>query len=211
MGMAFPHPISNRLENALNPPTMSRSELVRVLLGNPRLMPAPITALQAGDAEAPYPSSDAHQNRLLERRLLAAREILLRDLRKTLNTNSVFQSPRDLHDWLRLRCAHLEHEIFLVMYLTVQNQMIEIEEVFRGTLTQTSVYPREIVKGALLRNAAAVVLAHNHPSGGTQPSRADESLTHTLRAALALVDVRVLDHFIVAGTQTVSFAERGLI
>ncbi len=209
--MAFPHPISNRLENALNPPTMSRSELVRVLLGNPRLMPAPITALQAGDAEAPYPSSDAHQNRLLERRLLAAREILLRDLRKTLNTNSVFQSPRDLHDWLRLRCAHLEHEIFLVMYLTVQNQMIEIEEVFRGTLTQTSVYPREIVKGALLRNAAAVVLAHNHPSGGTQPSRADESLTHTLRAALALVDVRVLDHFIVAGTQTVSFAERGLI
>lgn len=211
MEMAFPHPISNRLENALNPPTMSRSELVRVLLGNPRLMPAPITALQAGDAEAPYPSSDAHQNRLLERRLLAAREILLRDLRKTLNTNSVFQSPRDLHDWLRLRCAHLEHEIFLVMYLTVQNQMIEIEEVFRGTLTQTSVYPREIVKGALLRNAAAVVLAHNHPSGGTQPSRADESLTHTLRAALALVDVRVLDHFIVAGTQTVSFAERGMI
>ncbi|MCZ4314647.1 DNA repair protein RadC [Comamonadaceae bacterium G21597-S1] len=195
----------------MNPPTMSRSELVRVLLGNPRLMPAPITALQAGDTEAPYPSSDAHQNRLLERRLLAAREILLRDLRKTLNTNSVFQSPRDLHDWLRLRCAHLEHEIFLVMYLTVQNQMIEIEEVFRGTLTQTSVYPREIVKGALLRNAAAVVLAHNHPSGGTQPSRADESLTHTLRAALALVDVRVLDHFIVAGTQTVSFAERGLI
>lgn len=209
--MAFPHPISNRLENALNPPTMSRSELVRVLLGNPRLMPAPITALQAGDAEAPYPSSDAHQNRLLERRLLAAREILLRDLRKTLNSNSVFQSPRDLHDWLRLRCAHLEHEIFLVMYLTVQNQMIEIEDVFRGTLTQTSVYPREIVKGALLRNAAAVVLAHNHPSGGTQPSRADESLTHTLKAALALVDVRVLDHFIVAGTQTVSFAERGLI
>jgi len=209
--MAFPHPISNRLENALNPPTMSRSELVRVLLGNPRLMPAPITALQAGDTEAPYPPSDAHQNRLLERRLLAAREILLRDLRKTLNSNSVFQSPRDLHDWLRLRCAHLEHEIFLVMYLTVQNQMIEIEEVFRGTLTQTSVYPREIVKGALLRNAAAVVLAHNHPSGGTQPSRADESLTHTLRAALALVDVRVLDHFIVAGTQTVSFAERGLI
>jgi len=97
------------------------------------------------------------------------------------------------------------------MYLTVQNQMIEIEEVFRGTLTQTSVYPREIVKGALMRNAAAVVLAHNHPSGSPQASRADECLTQTLRSALALVDVRVLDHFIVAGEHTVSFAERGLL
>lgn len=199
------------MENALNPDTMSRAELVQVLLGNKHPRLAPSAALQAGDNEALYQAGTTKRHRLLEHRLQAAREILMRDLRKTLNANPVFQSPRELHDWLQLRCAHLEHEIFLVLYLTVQNRMIEIEEVYRGTLTQTSIYPREIVKGALLRNAAAVVFAHNHPSGSTQPSRADESLTQTLKSALALVDVRVLDHFIVAGEHTVSFAERGLI
>lgn len=195
----------------MNPTTMSRAQLVRVLLGPTAECLAPVPATHAGDTEADYNPSGQAKGVLLERRLLAAREILLRDLRKTLSTKAVFQSPQSLHEWLRLRCAHLEHEIFLVMYLTVQNQMIEIEEVFRGTLTQTSVYPREIVKGALMRNAAAVVLAHNHPSGSPQASRADECLTQTLRSALALVDVRVLDHFIVAGEHTVSFAERGLL
>jgi len=190
---------------------MSRSELVRVLLGHSSVLPASTTTTHAGDTEAHYETSNQDKCSRLGRKLSAAREILLRDLRKPLHANSVFESPQALHEWLRLRCAHLEHEVFLVMYLTVQNQMIEIEEVFRGTLTQTSVYPREIVKGALLRNAAAVVLAHNHPSGSPQPSRADESLTQTLRSALALIDVRVLDHFIVAGEHTVSLAERGLI
>ena len=195
----------------MNPTTMSRAQLVRVLLSQPAGPLAPVPTTHAGDIEADYEPSRQVKSALLERKLLAAREILLRDLRKTLNTTPVFQSPQALHEWLRLRCAHLEHEVFLVMYLTVQNQMIGIEEAFRGTLTQTSVYPREIVKGALMRNAAAVVLAHNHPSGSPQASRADECLTQTLKSALALVDVRVLDHFIVAGEHTVSFAERGLI
>ncbi len=101
--------------------------------------------------------------------------------------------------------------MFLVLYLTAQLQLIEAVELFRGTLTQTSVYPRELVKGAISRNAAAVVVAHNHPSGHAEPSRADEFLTQTLKTALNLVDVRVVDHMIVAGGTVLSFAERGLI
>jgi DNA repair protein RadC len=99
----------------------------------------------------------------------------------------------------------------LCLYLDAQHRVIDSEELFRGSLTQTSVYPREVVKGALRANAAAVILAHNHPSGVAQPSPADELLTRQLKDALALVDVRVLDHFIVAGTQALSFAERGLL
>jgi DNA repair protein RadC len=105
----------------------------------------------------------------------------------------------------------LEHEVFIILLLDSQNRLIEAQELFRGTLIQTSVYPREVVKSTLARNAAAVVFAHNHPSGVAEPSRADELLTQSLKQALALVDVRVLDHFVVAGTSTVSFAERGLI
>ncbi len=99
----------------------------------------------------------------------------------------------------------------MVLFLDAQNRVIASEEMFRGTLTQTSVYPREVVKRALAHNAAAVILAHNHPSGVAEPSRADEFLTRTLRESLALIDVRVLDHFIVAGNGVVSFAERGLL
>jgi DNA repair protein RadC len=106
----------------------------------------------------------------------------------------VMESPQVLRDWLRLYCAGLEHEVFIVVYLDARHRLIDAVELFRGTLTQTSVYPREVVKGALTRNAAAVALAHNHPSGVAEPSRADEFLTQNLRAALGLVDVRVLDH-----------------
>jgi DNA repair protein RadC len=120
-------------------------------------------------------------------------------------------SPQALRDWLRLHCAGLQHEVFIVLFLDAQNRLLSAVEMFRGTLTQTSVYPREIVKSALERNAAAVALAHNHPSGSAEPSRADEFLTQNLKSALALVDVRVLDHFVVAGDQCASFAERGLI
>jgi DNA repair protein RadC len=104
-----------------------------------------------------------------------------------------------------------EHEAFVVVFLTAQNRVIAAEELFRGTLTQTSVYPREIVKAALQHNAAAVILAHNHPSGAAEPSRADELLTQTLKQALALVDVKVLDHFIVTAASVMSFTERGLL
>jgi DNA repair protein RadC len=107
--------------------------------------------------------------------------------------------------------ADRRHEVFVVMFLDAQNRVIATEEMFRGTLTQTSVYPREVVVEALQRNAASVILCHNHPSGVAEPSRADEALTQTLRQALALVDIRVLDHVILSGATALSFAERGLM
>jgi len=118
-------------------------------------------------------------------------------------------SPQAVRDLLRLKLSGLEYEVFMVLFLDTQNRLIAAEELFRGTLAQTAVYPREVVKRALAWNASAVVLAHNHPSGAPEPSGADHSLTRTLRDALALVDVRTLDHFIIAGHQAVSFAERG--
>ena len=124
---------------------------------------------------------------------------------------SVLASPGAVRDYLKLRFADMEHEEFHIVYLTSQNRVIAMESVFRGTLSQTAVYPREIVKLALKHNAAAVIFAHNHPSGLAEPSRADELLTQTLKQALALVDIRVLDHFVVAGINITSFAERGLL
>ncbi len=123
----------------------------------------------------------------------------------------VLNSPAAVRDCLRLRLNGLEHEVFVCVWLDAQHRVLEFQEVFRGTLTQTSVYPREIVKAALKVNAAAVIFAHNHPSGVAEPSQADELLTRQLKEALAMVDVKVLDHFIVAGSMTLSFAERGLL
>jgi len=116
-----------------------------------------------------------------------------------------------VRDYLRFTLAARAHEVFVVLFLDAQHRVMSDAELFRGTLTQTSVYPREVVKAALAANAAAVIFAHNHPSGVAQPSQADELLTRQLKEALALVEVRVLDHFIVAGNQTLSFAERGLL
>ncbi len=120
-------------------------------------------------------------------------------------------SPLEVEQFLTLRFAGLEHEVFACLWLDATNRLIAAEELFRGTLTQTSVYPREIVKQGLRYNAAAVVLAHNHPSGNPAPSNADRMLTSALKSALALVDVLVLDHIVVAGTQTTSFATHGLL
>lgn len=120
-------------------------------------------------------------------------------------------SPQDVKDYLRLRLAPLEHETFGVLFLNSQHDVLAFEPMFRGTLTQTSVYPREVAKQALQLNAGAVILSHNHPSGSCEPSRADEHLTRTLKQALALLDVRVLDHIIVSAGGAVSLAERGLI
>ena len=120
-------------------------------------------------------------------------------------------SPRDCKDYLTLKLANLPHEVFACMWLDSQNRLIKYSELFRGTLTKISVYPREVVKEALRLNAGGVILAHNHPSGLPEPSRSDESITQDLKKALALVDVKVLDHIIVAGADTVSFAERGLL
>jgi len=140
-----------------------------------------------------------------------ARAVVANHLARSLKRQPCLDTPRAVTDYLVTRLIGLEHEVFVVLFLDAQNRLIESVEMFRGTLTQTSVYPREIVKEALKRNAGAVILAHNHPSGAAEPSRADEYLTRTLKQALELIDVRVLDHFVVAGSETVSFAERGLL
>jgi DNA repair protein RadC len=138
----------------------------------------------------------------------AAVELARRALEEKL---AVTTSPGAVRDYLRLKLTTRKEEVFVCIWLDAQHRAIDFEVPFTGTLTQTSVYPREIVKKALARNAAAVIFAHNHPSGVAQPSQADELLTRNLRDALALVEVKVLDHFIVAGNQAISFAERGLL
>ena len=142
---------------------------------------------------------------------IAALELARRSIDERLKQGAALTSPSAVRDYLRLALASREHEVFVCLWLDAQHKVIAIEEPFRGTLTQTSVYPREIVKAALAANAAAVIFAHNHPSGVAQPSQSDELLTRSLKEALALVDVKVLDHFIVAGNQAISFAERGLL
>ena len=124
---------------------------------------------------------------------------------------SVLSTPKIVSEYLVLQLASREHEVFVAIWLDAQHRVIEYEEMFRGTLTQTSVYPREVVKSALAHNAASVLLAHNHPSGQLSPSSADELLTQTLKSSLMMVDVRVLDHFIVGGDRVLSFAEQGLL
>jgi DNA repair protein RadC len=145
----------------------------------------------------------AHADEVLchARRLLADR----------VRRGATMSSPEAVKDHLRLELGALEHEVFCVLFLDAQHRIIALKQLFRGTVSQTSVYPREVVKEALSVNAAAVILAHNHPSGSVEPSRADEFLTQTLKTALALVDVRVLDHLVVAGADVCSFAERGLV
>ena len=143
--------------------------------------------------------------------LEAAIELARRSMHEHLASRAALSSPTAVRDYLRLSLATREHEVFMCIWLDAQHKVIAAEEPFRGTLTQTSVYPREIVKAALRLNAAAVIFAHNHPSGLAEPSRADELLTRDLSNALAMVEVKVLDHFVVAGAHTVSFAERGLL
>ena len=144
--------------------------------------------------------------------LAASLELARRALAGPLKLKDALASPQAVRDWLRLSLGNLQHEVFVALWLDAQNRLIASEELFRGTLTQTSVYPREVVKRALAYNAGAVILAHNHPSGLAEPSRADEVLTSSLKQALAMIDVKLLDHFIVtSGAAPLSFAERGLI
>jgi DNA repair protein RadC len=143
--------------------------------------------------------------------LQAVLEMARRALEEKMKSGDAMSSPQSVRDYLRLTLQGKKHEIFVGIFLDAQNRTIAAEELFKGTLTQTSVYPREVVKRALHHNAAAIIFAHNHPSGLAEPSRADEMLTQSLKQALALVDVNVLDHFIVGGGTAMSFAERGLI
>lgn len=171
------------------------------LFGLRRIFPATVSCI--AEEISTYAVSD---------RLLAARELLRRALEETLREPwDSLASPDAVKSYLRLFLAGQEYESFVALWLDAQNRLISGMEMFRGTTTQTSVYPREVVRTGLKLNASAVIFAHNHPSGSVEPSRADEMLTNQLRQALALVDIKVLDHFIVTDTSTMSFAERGLI
>ncbi len=132
-------------------------------------------------------------------------------LAQQVRAGAPMDSPVAVRNYLRVAIGTLEHEVFDVVFLDAQMRVIALKEMFRGSVTQTAVYPREVVKEALALNAAGVILAHNHPSGSTEPSRADEALTQALKAALSLVDVRVLDHLIVTAGGITSFAERCLM
>ena len=145
-------------------------------------------------------------------RLAVAKELYLRAIKAHMEDAGIeFSSPGDVQSFLCGRIGNLEYEVFWCLFLDSQNRLICAEELFRGTLTKTSVYPREVVKVALKHNAAACIFAHNHPSRMTSPSLADEALTKCLKTALALVDVKVLDHFVIAGNKAESFAELGLL
>jgi len=143
--------------------------------------------------------------------LQAVIELARRALQEQITPGLNLSSPKTVREFLRLTLRSQDKESFLGIFLDAQNRVLAVDELSSGTLTQTSVFPREVVKRALKSNAAAVVFAHNHPSGLAEPSRADEVLTQALKQALALVDVKVLDHFIVGGSSTMSFAERGLL
>lgn len=143
--------------------------------------------------------------------VVAVLELARRALAQELQVRPLFDSPQAVRHYLQLQLGARTHEVFCVIFLDSQNRLLALEELFRGTLTQTSVYPREVVRRAMALNAAAVILAHNHPSGLAEPSRADEFLTQSLKSALGLVDVRVLDHLVVGRGQVVSMAERGLV
>ncbi|HEK3745027.1 TPA: DNA repair protein RadC [Pseudomonas aeruginosa] len=159
------------------------------------------SSLMVRDAQGRYLLATAEQ--ILE----AARQAIERKMQR----GTSFTSPAAVKEYLRAKLAGLEHEVFAVLFMDTQHRLIEYAEMFRGTIDGASVYPRELVKEALRLNAAAVIVSHNHPSGNPEPSGADRALTQRLKEALGLVDVRMLDHVIVAGTDTTSFAERGLI
>ena len=159
------------------------------------------TPLMVRDGRGRYRPADADQ--ILE----AARQAIEHKMQR----GASFSSPVAVKEYLRAKLAGFEHEVFAVLFLDTHHCLIEYAEMFRGTIDSASVYPREVVKQALRLNAAAVIVSHNHPSGNPEPSGADKVLTQRLKEALALVDVRTLDHIVVAGGSTTSFAERGLI
>jgi len=168
-----------------------------------------VSALFAADARALSGMAGLGNAKCAQ--LVAVMEVARRALRETMSRGNALSSPRTVRDFLRLKLQDRPHEVFVAVFLDAQNRVLAVEELFRGTLTQTSVYPREVVKRALHFNAAALIFAHNHPSGIAEPSRSDEALTQALKQALALVDVKVLDHFVIGGGAAMSFAERGLL
>ena len=140
--------------------------------------------------------------------LVRAERILTKRLRRP---GRALSSPDETVAFLRLRMEHLEHEVFAVLFMDTRNRVIAFEEMFRGTIDGASVYPREVVKAALGHNAAAIIIAHNHPSGVAEPSHADRAITRRLLEAMSLIDVRLLDHVVIGAGESVSFADRGLL
>ncbi len=205
--------IANRpaqpLSEDLEPARMSRTHLAEELLAPcPWFTPMEVSnAARAGIVA----SNGTKAQAVIVRRLAVARELLCRDLRARLQDSPIMAAPELLVELLQLHCAGLDYEVFFVVYLNSQRRVTAIEQLFRGTLTETSVHAREVVKGAIAHQAAAVAFGHNHPHADAEPSAADKLITQRLQQALALIDVRVLDHFIVAGSKHFSFAMRGLI
>ena len=189
---------------------MSDADLLGVMVGS---RAAARMLKEAGSLTAllAEPTAAYHPQPIEKTKLRAAKEIVRRSLLEALRHRDALSSPARVRDYLRITLAGRDYEVFMVLFLDAQNRVIECEEMFRGTLTQTSVYPREVVKRSLFNNAGGVIFAHNHPSGVAEPSQADETLTQSLKQALALVDVRVLDHFVIGGGSVMSFAERGLL
>ncbi len=169
------------------------------------------TSLQSGHLHQKLQSGTHQNDMFLTDDAIISRALQILENRARYATDVTMGSPVAVRDYCKLKLGLLLHEMFAVIWLDNQNRLIEFEEMFRGTLTQASVYPREVVKSALAHNAAAVILVHNHPSGIPTPSQHDIRLTKILSEALTLVDVRVLDHVVVTATETVSLAEKGLI
>ena len=194
----------------MNLTMLDREQLEDILLDPPRVEAQPLQCSDCITLDC-LPSGPAERTTRIRHVLAAAHELLVRSANTALIGRKVLDSPTLVKDYFKVHFAGAERETFVVIFLDSQMRVIASEELFAGTLTQTSVYPREVVKRALHHNAGAVLFGHPHPSGQPEPSRADEFLTQTLRSALNLVDVRVLDHMVVAGSQCVSFAEKGLL
>lgn len=196
--------------------SLSTPDLLAMLVGQERaasFSQTPLSVLFGMRAERQTTAVCENQPQYTPTAILsAAKELVARALSEELTQNSIgLNNPKDVRDYLKLLLGGREQEVFAVLFIDTQHRLIAVEELFHGTLTQTSVYPREVVKRALMHNAASVMFAHNHPSGIPEPSSADIRITDVLKKALALVDVRVLDHFIVGDESALSFAEKGLI
>ena len=194
----------------MNLSLLDREQLEDILLNPPGLEAQPFQCSDYITLDC-LPCGPVERNTRIRHVLAAAHELLVRVANTALIGRSVLNSPAVVKDYFKVHFAGAERETFVVVFLDAQMRVIASEELFAGTLTQTSVYPREVVKRALFHNAGAVICGHPHPSGQPEPSRADEFLTQTLKSALSLVDVRVVDHIVVAGSQCVSFSERGLV
>lgn len=194
---------------------LSNSELLALLVGSEsavNLAGKPLAEIFGFSRPRPTCLREEPAEYAVHPTLAAAKELFLRCVRERMENEDIcLSSPETVKAFLCSEIGHLEYESFWCLWLDTQNRLIDAAEMFRGTLSQASVYPREVVKKALAVNAAAVIFAHNHPSEVLEPSMADRALTNALKSALALVDVRVLDHLVVAGNQAVSFAARGLL